>query len=183
MLCRVADGKCRNYSRNGKEWTEPFATIADAVARLPVESAWIDGEIVVLDARGHTSFQSLQNFLSEDARARPLYYAFDLPYLNGYDLRRAPLVERKALLRKVIGDHPLVRFSDHVQGEGPAFFAEACKAGLEGIISKRADSPYAATRSRAWQKVKCALRQEFVIGGYTDPQGSRAGFGALLLGV
>jgi bifunctional non-homologous end joining protein LigD len=183
MLCRVADGKCRIYSRNGKEWTEPFATIADAVARLPVESAWIDGEIVVLDARGHTSFQSLQNFLSEDARARPLYYAFDLPYLNGYDLRRAPLVERKALLRKVIGDHPLVRFSDHVQGEGPAFFAEACKAGLEGIISKRADSPYAATRSRAWQKVKCALRQEFVIGGYTDPQGSRAGFGALLLGV
>jgi bifunctional non-homologous end joining protein LigD len=183
MLCRVADGKCRIYSRNGKEWTEPFATIADAVARLPLESAWIDGEIVVLDARGHTSFQSLQNFLSEDARAKPLYFAFDLPYLNGYDLRRAPLVERKALLRKVIPDNPIVRFSDHVLGDGPAFFAEACKVGLEGIISKRADSPYEATRSRAWQKVKCALRQEFVIGGYTDPQGSRAGFGALLLGV
>ena len=183
MLCRVADGKCRIYSRNGKEWTEPFATIADAVARLPVESAWIDGEIVVLDARGHTSFQSLQNFLSEDARARPLYFAFDLPYVNGYDLRRAPLVERKALLRKMVTDSPLVRFSDHVQGDGPAFFAEACKVGLEGIISKRIDSPYEATRSRAWQKVKCALRQEFVIGGYTDPQGSRAGFGALLLGV
>ncbi len=183
MLCRVADGKCRIYSRNGKEWTEPFATIADAVARLPLESAWIDGEIVVLDARGHTSFQSLQNFLSEDARAKPLYFAFDLPYLNGYDLRRAPLVERQALLRKVIPDNPIVRFSDHVLGDGPAFFAEACKVGLEGIISKRADSPYEATRSRAWQKVKCALRQEFVIGGYTDPQGSRAGFGALLLGV
>jgi len=183
MLCRVAEGKCRIYSRNGKEWTEPFATIADAVARLPVESAWIDGEIVVLDARGHTSFQSLQNFLSEDVRAKPLYFAFDLPYVNGYDLRRAPLVERKALLRKMIADSPLVRFSDHVQGDGPAFFAEACKVGLEGIISKRADSPYEATRSRAWQKVKCGLRQEFVIGGYTDPQGSRAGFGALLLGV
>jgi len=183
MLCRVADAKCRIYSRNGKEWTEPFATIADAVARLPVESAWIDGEIVVLDARGHTSFQSLQNFLSEDARAKPLYFAFDLPYLNGYDLRRAPLAERKALLRKVVGESPLVRFSDHVQGDGPSFFAEACKLGLEGIVSKRADSPYEATRGRAWQKVKCALRQEFVIGGYTDPQGSRAGFGALLLGV
>ena len=183
MLCRVAEGKCRIYSRNGKEWTEPFATIADAVARLPVESAWIDGEIVVLDARGHTSFQSLQNFLSEDVRAKPLYFAFDLPYVNGYDLRRAPLVERKTLLRKMIADSPLVRFSDHVQGDGPAFFAEACKVGLEGIISKRADSPYEATRSRAWQKVKCGLRQEFVIGGYTDPQGSRAGFGALLLGV
>jgi bifunctional non-homologous end joining protein LigD len=183
MLCRVADAKCRIYSRNGKEWTEPFATIADAVARLPVESAWIDGEIVVLDARGHTSFQSLQNFLSEDARAKPLYFAFDLPYLNGYDLRRAPLAERKALLRKVVGESPLVRFSDHVQGDGPSFFAEACKVGLEGIVSKRADSPYEATRGRAWQKVKCALRQEFVIGGYTDPQGSRAGFGALLLGV
>jgi bifunctional non-homologous end joining protein LigD len=183
MLCRVADGRCRIYSRNGKEWTGAFAAIADAVARLPVESAWVDGEIVVLDARGHTSFQALQNFLAEDARSKPLYFAFDLPYLNGYDLRRAPLVERKALLRRIVGESPLIRFSDHVEGGGPAFFAEACKLGLEGIISKRANSPYEATRSRAWQKVKCALRQEFVIGGYTDPQGSRSGFGALLLGV
>jgi bifunctional non-homologous end joining protein LigD len=183
MLCRVADGKCRIVSRNGKDWTSAFSAIADAVARLPVASAWIDGEIVVVDARGHTSFQALQNVLSEDSSAKPMYYVFDLPYLNGFDLRNATLEARKDLLRAIVGEGPLIRFSDHVQGNGPAFFDEACKHGLEGIISKRADSPYQAARGRAWQKVKCGMRQEFVIGGYTDPQGSRAGFGALLVGV
>ena len=183
MLSRVADGKCRIYSRNGREWTDSFAAIADAVARLPVTSAWIDGEIVVLDARGHSSFQALQNALAGESATKPVYYAFDLPYVNGFDLRRAPLARRKELLRRIVGDGMLVRFSDHVQGDGPAFFGEACNLGLEGILSKRADSPYQAVRGRSWQKVKCGLRQEFVIGGYTDPQGSRTGFGALLLGV
>ncbi len=183
MLSRVEDGKCRIVSRNGKDWTAAFEAIADAVARLPVESAWIDGEIVIMDARGRTSFQALQNVLSESASAKPVYCVFDLPYLNGYDLREATLGERKAQLRKIISEGPLLRFSDHVEGNGAAFFAEACKLGLEGIVSKRAASTYQATRGRDWQKVKCGMRQEFVIGGYTDPQGSRAGFGALLLGV
>ena len=116
--------------------------------------------------------------------AKPLYYVFDLPYLNGYDLRNAPLEERKRLLREIVGDgSSVIRYSDHVEGNGPSFFDQACKLGLEGIISKRADSKYQAVRGRAWQKVKCQLRQEFVIGGYTDPQGARSGFGALLLGV
>ena len=183
MLARIADGKCRIHSRNGKDWTAAFGPAADALARLPVDSAWIDGEMVVLDARGHSSFQALQNALAEESAAKPVYCAFDLPYVNGFDLRRAPLAQRKALLRRIVGDGASIRFSDHVQGDGPAFFAEACKLGLEGIVSKRADAPYQAVRGRAWQKVKCALRQEFVIGGYTDPQGSRSGFGALLLGV
>ena len=183
MLCRIADGQCRMFSRNGKDWTAPFATIADAAARLPVESAWIDGEIVVNDAKGRSSFQALQNVLSADSSARPLYYVFDLPYLNGYDLRGASLADRKGALCKIIADGPLIRYSDHVEGNGPAFFAQACDFGLEGIISKRADSTYQAVRGRSWQKIKCALRQEFVIGGYTDPQGARSGFGALLLGV
>ncbi len=183
MLSRVADGKCRVVSRNGKDWTTVFATIADALARLPVESAWIDGEIVIMDAQGRTSFQALQNALSDGASAKPVYVVFDLPYLNGYDLRDATLGERKSLLRKIVGDGPLIRFSDHVEGNGETFFAGACKLGLEGIVSKRAASTYHGTRGRDWQKVKCGMRQEFVIGGYTDPQGSRAGFGALLLGV
>jgi len=183
MLCRVDDGQCRIVSRNGKEWTQAFRGIADAVARLPLDCAWIDGEIVVMDEHGRTSFQALQNVLSDASSARPLYYVFDLLYLNGYDLRAAALSARKALLRKLIGDGPTIRFSDHVEGNGAAFFAEACKLGLEGIVSKRTQSTYRATRSRDWQKVKCGLRQEFVIGGYTDPQGARAGFGALLLGV
>ena len=183
MLCRVSNGKCHIYSRNGKEWTDAFSRIADAVARLPVTSAWIDGEIIVNDANGRSSFQALQNVLSAESGAKPLYYAFDLPYVDGYDLRDAPLVERKRLLRTIVGDAPLVRFSDHVEGDGPAFFQQACRMGLEGIVSKRADSRYQAVRGRNWQKIKCALRQEFVIGGYTDPQGARSGFGALLLGV
>ena len=183
MLCRVDGGQCRIVSRNGKEWTDVFPAIAAAAARLPVKSAWIDGEIIVNDAEGRSSFQALQNVLSEDSKAKPLYYAFDLPYVDGYDLREATLLDRKMLLREIVGSDSLIRFSDHVAGNGPAFFDEACRMGLEGIISKRADSRYQAVRGRDWQKVKCQLRQEFVIGGYTDPQGARSGFGALLLGV
>ena len=183
MLCRIEDGACRILSRNGKDWTAAFRNLADALARLPVRSAWIDGEIVVVDDKGRSSFQALQNALSEGTPARPIYYAFDLPYLNGVDLRSTALDERKKWLRSIIVDGPAIRYSDHVVGDGPAFFAQACRMGLEGIISKRAASTYTDTRSRDWQKVKCGMRQEFVIGGYTDPQGARSGFGALLLGV
>ena len=183
MLCRVESGKCTMQSRNGKDWTAAFRSVADAVARLPVTSAWIDGEVIVNDSNGRSSFQALQNVLSEGSGSPPLYYAFDLPYVDGYDLRDVPLARRKALLREIFADGPVVRYSDHVDGDGPGFFDEACRLGLEGIISKRADSRYQATRGRDWQKVKCGLRQEFVIGGYTDPQGARPGFGALLLGV
>ncbi|HEX6795917.1 MAG TPA: DNA ligase D [Casimicrobiaceae bacterium] len=183
MLSRVAKGECRIVSRNGKDWTASFPTIVDALRRLPVTNAWIDGEIVVMDAKGQTSFQALQNVLSDGASAKLVYCVFDLPYLNGYDLRDAPLSARKALLAKLVGDGTLIRYSDHVQGNGDAFFGEACKVGLEGIVSKRADSRYVGARGRDWQKIKCGMRQEFVIGGYTDPQGARTGFGALLLGI
>jgi bifunctional non-homologous end joining protein LigD len=183
MLSRIADGRCRIVSRNGKDWTASFPAIVDALQRLPVKSAWIDGEIVVMDAKGRTSFQALQNLLSEGAAAKLVYCVFDLLYLDGHDLREATLDARKAMLAKLAGEGPVIRYSDHVRGNGAAFFAEACKLGLEGIVSKRADSRYRATRGRDWQKVKCGLRQEFVIGGYTDPQGARTGFGALLLGV
>ena len=103
MLCRVDGGQCRIVSRNGKEWTDVFPAIAAAVARLPVKSAWIDGEIIVNDTEGRSSFQALQNVLSEDSQAKPLYYAFDLPYVDGYDLREATLLDRKALLREIVG--------------------------------------------------------------------------------
>src|SRR5690242_17369736 len=183
MLARVANGDCRIVSRNGKDWTASFPTIADALRRLPVTNAWIDGEIVVMDAKGRTSFQSLQNVLSEGTSAKVVYCVFDLPYVNGYDLRAAKLSARKAVLAKLVGDGTLIRYSDHVEGNGASFFKQACGHGLEGIVSKRADSRYEGTRGRDWQKVKCNQRQEFVIGGYTDPQGARTGFGALLLGI
>jgi len=184
MLCRIADQKLRMVSRNAKDWTGNFPTIARALARLPVETAWLDGEVVAMDAKGRTSFQRLQNALSGAASGSLSYLAFDLLYLNGYDLRDSPLEERKRVLRDLLADAPsTIRFSDHFAVSGSEFRKTVEELGFEGMVSKRADLPYRAGRTSAWQKVKCLQRQEMVIGGYTDPEGSRQGFGALLLGV
>jgi bifunctional non-homologous end joining protein LigD len=185
MLSRIESGKVRIYSRNGKEWTSRFGAIARALTRLPTQSAWLDGEVVVVQPDGRTSFQALQNALSDEGSVASLhYFVFDLLYLNGHDLRAASLLERKRLLEAVLESAPaLLRMSGHIQGAGSAFFAQACALGTEGMISKRKDAPHRPGRSRNWLKVKCALRQEMVIGGYTDPEGKRQGFGALLLGV
>jgi bifunctional non-homologous end joining protein LigD len=184
MLTRIEKGTACMLSRNGKDWTDKFATIARTAARLPVETAWLDGEVVVMASDGRTSFQALQNVLAGENAAKLHYFVFDLLYLNGHDLRRVPLVERKKLLERLLESAPAsIRCSAHVQGRGDAFLKEACNHKLEGIISKRAQSAYVGGRCRDWLKVKCSLRQELVIGGYTDPQGSRTGFGALLLGV
>ena len=182
MLCRVDAGEVRIYSRNRKEWTADFPTIQRAVSGLPIESGWIDGEAVIMDAKGRSSFQVLQNALSTGT-GEVIYCVFDLLYLNGYDLRGVTLGERKALLKRLLPTAGTIRYSDHFDVPGARFFAEACKLGLEGIISKRLDSTYEGTRGRTWLKVKCVRRQEMVIGGFTDPEGSRQGFGALLLGV
>jgi len=184
MLCRIEDGKARMFSRNGKDWTANFDTIARATARLPLDNAWIDGEVVVLEADGRSSFQALQNALSLQDKSKLFYYVFDVPYLNGFDLRNVPLLERKRVLESVMKSPPdMLRFSSHVEGEGAQFYREACRLGLEGVIAKLASSSYSAGRSRSWVKVKCSTRQEMVIGGFTDPEGSRSGLGALLLGV
>jgi bifunctional non-homologous end joining protein LigD len=184
MLTRIERGEVQMVSRNGKDWTGNFPSIARCASRLPVESAWIDGEVVVLDTQGRSSFQALQNALSMAPGAELHYFVFDLMYLNGYDVREVPLVERKRLLETVLANASAsLRFSSHIEGSGAAFFSQACEHKLEGIISKRAQSTYRGGRCRDWLKVKCNLRQELVIGGYTDPEGSRSGFGALLLGV
>jgi bifunctional non-homologous end joining protein LigD len=183
MLCRIERGQCQIWSRNGKEWTDAFPGIAKAAAKLPVRSAWIDGEIVMPGENGATSFQALQNALSANAERSLVYFAFDLMYLDGFDLRRVPLIERKRLLQPRVADSVRLRYSNHFATDGKTMLEEACKLGLEGIISKREDAPYEATRSRSWLKTKCSKRQEMVIGGFTEGQGSRSGFGALLLGV
>ncbi len=184
MVCRIAGNEARMYSRNGKEWTAQFAPIARALGRLPVREAWIDGEVVVMQADGRTSFQALQNALSTGDTSRMVFWAFDLPHVDGYDLSHAPLTERKRVLKQILEGQPAVlRYSEHLDGPGEAVHGEACRLGLEGIVSKRADAPYRSRRGSEWLKVKCAQRQEMVIGGYTDPRGSRTGFGALLLGV
>ncbi len=184
MLCRIDSGKARLYSRNRKDWTANFETIARAAARLPVQNAWLDGEIVQLDEQGRSSFQRLQNALSAQDASNLFYYVFDIPYLDGFDLRQVPLLERKRLLEAVMASPPgALRLSFYQPGNGAAFFAKACELRLEGMIAKLASSPYSAGRTRSWVKVKCGMRQEMVIGGFTDPAGSRQGFGALLLGV
>jgi bifunctional non-homologous end joining protein LigD len=185
MLCRIDQGKVTIFSRSGKEWTAALGRVADAVGELGLKSAWLDGEVTVVDEYGRTSFQALQNALSDPAGGRLVYFVFDVLYLDGYDLQGVSLSERKRLLRSLIPKTASkVRFSVDVPGSGAEFFKQACALGLEGAVSKRADSTYrGGVRTRDWVKVKCAQRQEMVIGGYTDPQGSRSGFGALLLGV
>ena len=155
---------------------------------MPVKTAMLDGELVVLDERGASDFQRLQDALgARPARgARLVYFVFDLLYLNGVDLRGARLGQRKALLAELFTRVPppfagTLRLSDHVIGQGSAFFAEAARMGLEGIVSKQRDAPYRSGRSHSWLKMKCSRRQEFVVIGFTDPKGTRSLVGALLL--
>jgi bifunctional non-homologous end joining protein LigD len=185
MVCRIDRGKVSIFSRNGKNWTAPLSTVAAAVKRLRIRSAWLDGEVVSMTPDGRTNFQRLQNAMADPSVGALTYFIFDVPFLDGYDLRGVALTERKRLLRSVVPDtDPLVRYGIEVQGSGDQFFAQACKLGLEGVVSKRVDSLYQpGARTRDWLKVKCGQRQEMVIGGFTDAQGSRTGFGALLLGV
>jgi bifunctional non-homologous end joining protein LigD len=184
MLCRIADGKARFISRNGKDWTKKFSSLSAAAAKLPISNGLLDGEVVVLEPDGKTSFQALQNAFQAAKPAPFWFYVFDLLFLNGRDIKKAPLEDRKALLQRILPNDAsfAIRYSDHVTGNGPEFFAEVSRLGLEGIISKRLGRPYVGGRGPDWLKVKCALREEFVIAGFTKPSGSRQHFGALLLG-
>lgn len=183
ILAELDRGAVRLLSRRFKDWTARFPDVARAVAALPARQAVIDGEVAALSSDGRTSFQALQN--AGDATTLA-YFVFDLLALDGEDLTGRPLVERKARLEQLAtparGTPGVVRYSDHVTGSGREFFALACRRGLEGIISKRGDQPYLPGRSSAWLKTKCLLRQELVIGGFTEPEGSRVGLGALLVG-
>ena len=140
-------------------------------------------EAVVLDGHGKSSFQSLQNALGEGGdRERIVAYVFDLLYLNGKDLTKLTLLERKEKLEALLGKSKTLRYSGHVIGQGEEMFAKACEAGLEGIISKEANAPYVAGRGKSWLKIKCSLRQEFIIVGYSDPRKGERALGALYLG-
>ena len=182
---RIRNGRVVLYSRNGKDWTAAFPRVVEGVTALGVRDALLDGEVAMVLPDGRTSFQALQNILSSEVSgATVAYFVFDLLRLEGDRLEPLPLDERKARLQKLVGRRKTgtVRYSDHVLGRGDEFFKQACDAGLEGIISKRRDQPYHPGRHRDWLKTKCVLRQEFVIGGFTDPEGSRQGLGALLVG-
>lgn len=187
MVASIRDGKARLATRNGHDWTRRFGEIAKALALLPVDRAILDGEVVCLDEQGISDFQQLQNLLKRGDDKALVYCVFDIPYFAGYNLTGVRQIERKNLLERVLLAQPAavrstLRYSEHIVGEGAEVLAQACKGGLEGIISKQADSTYVQARSTAWLKSKCTKRQEFVIGGFTKPSGARTHFGALLLG-
>ena len=181
--CAVEGGRVALWSRRGKDWTARFPEVAAAARALPLRSALLDGEVAAVLPDGRTSFQALQSALSGGGRALR-YFVFDLLFLDGEDLSGRPLRERKAHLERLLAKAGggIIRQASHVGGPGATVLREACRLGLEGIVSKRADEPYRAGRRSGWTKAKCVARQELVIGGFTDPEGSRDGIGALLVG-
>jgi bifunctional non-homologous end joining protein LigD len=185
-MARIEVGKVRMLTRRGLDWTTRFQPIADALAKLKASDAYIDGEVAVLDEAGVSSFALLQDALSLKKRTeRLVYFAFDLLHLDGRDMQGLPLVERKAKLEALLGRRKKsgpVRYSEHVVGQGPAFFKQACKLNLEGIVSKLARSSYRSGRDAAWQKVKCRLRQEFVGGGWRQSDAAGRTLSSLLVG-
>ncbi len=176
--------KVQLLTRTGLDWTHRMKAIAEAIAQLPAETAILDGEVVVLDADGLTSFANLQAAFKDGAKYPFTYFLFDLLHLNGHSLRALPLDQRKATLAELLADDPTgtLRFSDHLDADGARVFQKACSLHAEGIISKLASAPYTSGRTRSWLKIKCALQQEFVIGGFTLPSNGMHGIGALLLG-
>jgi bifunctional non-homologous end joining protein LigD len=184
LLARIARGEVQLITRNGLDWTQKFPALARALAALPVDSAWVDGELVALAADGTTSFGELQDKIARGDTSDLVFFAFDLLYRDGYDLTGAVLEDRKAVLAEIVPRQAtgMVRYSDHQKGHGPDFFRHACRYGLEGTVAKRRDRPYRPGRSSDWRKMKCHKSDEFVVIGFTEPSGTRLGFGALLLG-
>jgi bifunctional non-homologous end joining protein LigD len=185
LLARIDGADIRLITRNGNDWTHKLKPLHAELKRLKLPTGWYDGEIVVHDEQGRPDFGLLQNAFDEDHPVDIVYFLFDLPFHNGRDLRDLPLEQRRAALEDILAKRKsdIVRFSTTLNAEPQDMIAAACQMGLEGIIGKRRDSRYSARRSGTWIKLKCGQRQEFVIGGYTDPQGSRSGFGSLLLGT
>lgn len=185
IMARIDHDQVQLFTRNGHDWTHKLPQQAAALAALGLESAWLDGEMVVANEQGVPDFQALQNAFEAGRSGNILYYLFDLPYLNGVDLREVPVEERRAALATVLGSHeqPLLRFSEAFDETPDALLNSACQMQMEGLIGKRLGSSYVSRRSGDWIKLKCKHRQEFVIVGYTDPKGSRSAFGALLLGL
>jgi len=183
--CRIAGPRVTLISRNGKDWTANFPEVVAAVRKLAVTDALIDGEVAAVLPDGRTSFQALQNATHRaGGKVTLIYFVFDLLRLNGKSVTAEPLAARKERLRTLIGagSKGIIRLSEHIEGNGARVLERACRTGLEGIVSKRLDRPYYHGRNTDWVKTKCLLRQEMVIGGFTDPGGTRAGLGALLLG-
>jgi bifunctional non-homologous end joining protein LigD len=185
IIGRKAGDEVTLFSRSGLDWTVRFPAIASALLTFPAESALIDGEVAFVLPNGITDFKSLQEHI-DSPHPSIRYFVFDLLWLDGKDLRKKPLKERRALLAKLMSEKGISNYlvyADYVEGSGPEFFKQACAAGLEGVVSKRADAPYRSGRGRDWLKVKCKRGEEFVIGGYNRSDVKGKPFSSLLLGT
>jgi bifunctional non-homologous end joining protein LigD len=186
IMARIDDGKARLITRGGHDWSGKMPELVAELESMKIRSAWLDGEIVVLDEAGLPSFNRLQKAFDRQGSGTGIdYFLFDLPFFEGYDLRELPLVERRRLLKALLDDKGTthVRYSADFAGDPASVLQSACRMKLEGIIAKRADAPYASRRTETWLKLKCKLRQEFVVAGYTDRSDGAAQIGSLLLGV
>ena len=189
-ICFVKQGKSRFVSRNQIDMTPQYPELASVAKQIGAKEAILDGEIVALDKDGMPRFQLLQPRVGRKTGLEALrghghivYYVFDLLYVDGHDLTACPLVERKEVLERILRPANFIKLSDHIEGDGEPFFKEIEKFHLEGMIAKRAASPYVQKRTKDWLKVKTIQRSEAVIGGYTEPRGSRSHFGALVVGL
>jgi bifunctional non-homologous end joining protein LigD len=185
LLARIENKQVKLFTRNGHDWTAKLGALHKALLKAKLPDGWYDGEIVVHDGQGRPNFGLLQQAFDDSDGADIVYFLFDAPYLNGDDLRDVPLATRRSMLKAVLEKSHVeaIRFSEEFDTDPRELVAAACKMGLEGVIGKRRDARYVQRRSSDWIKLKCGRRQEFVIGGYTDPQGTRTGIGALLLGT
>ena len=189
-VCFVRNGKPRLVSRNQIEMTPQYPELAGIAGQLDAKEAILDGEIVALDEQGMPRFQLLQPRVGRKGglealrgKGEILYFVFDLLYVDGYDLTACSVVERKAKLAEILRPSTFIKLSDHVEGEGKAFFREIEKFHLEGMIAKRANSKYLQKRTTDWLKIKTIVRTEVVVGGYTQPRGTRSYFGSLVCGL
>ncbi len=186
LQARLEDGKVVLLTRNGLDWTDKFSAIAKAVAALKAKRALIDGELVVDDPNGVSSFSLLQQELTSGRQDRLVFYAFDLLHLDGVDMRPLPLLERKEALASLLERTPkiaAIRLSESIDESGSVLLKHACRMHLEGIVSKRGDAPYRSGRGHDWIKTKCTDRQEFIIAGFVPASNDARAVGALVLGV
>jgi bifunctional non-homologous end joining protein LigD len=182
MHARLDRGTVRLLTRTGLDWTDKYPAIAAAVASIGARQAYLDGELCGVRPDGITSFSMIQAASDSGNASALVFFLFDLLYLDGEDISARPLIERKARLSRLLADaHSPLHYCDHQIGHGHAFHEKACAMSLEGIVSKRADAAYAPGNRGLWVKVKCLHREEFVVVGWTDPEGSRPWLGALLL--
>ncbi len=182
LHARIDHGRAQLLTRTGLDWTAKYPATAAALRGLPIQQAYIDGELCAVSETGVTSFSLMQAATDNRRTAALIYYAFDLLYLDGENLMHAPLLQRKRRLQRLLeGQEGSIRYCDHQIGFGPQFYQHACKLTLEGVVSKRLDAPYIPGNRGLWLKTKCVNREEFIVVGWTDPEGSRPRIGALLL--